>query len=56
MVGSEAYLTVAGKQSKALADQLATVSKERFGPYLDHLSPGDMDMLEHVIKLQLGLL
>ncbi|MBA4380916.1 MAG: type II toxin-antitoxin system PemK/MazF family toxin, partial [Anaerolinea sp.] len=26
---SEAYITVAGKQGKAMADQLATVSKQR---------------------------
>lgn len=52
---SEAYVTLAGEPRKAMADQLATVSKARLGERLGVLSRADMDKLERVIKLQLGL-
>jgi len=53
---SEAYVTVEGRRSKALADQLTTVSKERFGNRLGRLSEEDMERVGHAIKVQLGLL
>ena len=52
---SEAVITVAGKQSKAMADQLTTASKERLKKRLDALSRSDMQAVERVIKIQLGL-
>lgn len=52
---SEALVTVAGKQSKAMADQLTTASKERLTKRLDTLSRADMQAIERVIKIQLGL-
>lgn len=52
---SEAHVTLAGEPCKAMADQLATVSKARLGERLGVLSRADMDKLERVIKLQLGL-
>jgi mRNA interferase MazF len=52
---SEAYVVLNGKQHKALADQLATVSKLRFAGIVGSLSDADMAKVEQVIKVQLGL-
>lgn len=52
---SEVYVTVAGSQRKAMADQLTTVSKRRLANQLGELSPGDMQGIERVVALQLGL-
>lgn len=52
---SEAYVTVDGRRSKAVADQLTTVSKQRLGNLAGEISPSDMNLLEHAIRVQLGL-
>ncbi len=52
---SEAYVTLHGKQHKALADQLTTVSKLRITNIVGHLSDADMAQVERAIKVQLGL-
>lgn len=52
---SEAYVTVNGKQSKAMADQLATVSKTRLLDLIGRLSSADMRKVEQAIKVQLAL-
>jgi mRNA interferase MazF len=52
---SEAYVMLNGKQLKALADQLATVSKLRLVGFAGSLSDADMAKVEQVIKVQLGL-
>jgi len=52
---SEAVITIAGKTSKAMADQLTTAAKERFKSRLGSLSRTDMQAVERVIKIQLGL-
>ena len=52
---SEAVVMVAGKQSKAMADQLTTAAKERLKDLLGKLSPQDMKAVERVIKIQLGM-
>ena len=52
---SEAVVTVAGKPSKAMADQLITAAKERLQSVLGKLSPQDMQAVERVIKIQLGM-
>lgn len=52
---SEAYVTVSGQQSKAMADQLTTVSKQRLSDPLGKLSREDMHSIERVVQLQLGL-
>ena len=52
---SEVYVTGAGSQRKAMADQLTTVSKRRLANQLGELSPGDMQGIERVVALQLGL-
>ena len=52
---SEAVVMLNGKQSKALADQLTTATKERLKNKLGVLSPQDMKGVECAIKIQLGL-
>lgn len=52
---SEAYVTVAGKQGKAMADQLATVSKLRLSSRVGTLSGLDMQKIGEAIKIQIGL-
>lgn len=52
---SEAPVIFDGKESKAMADQLTTVSKERLFRYADILSTKDMQAIEKAIKIQLGI-
>lgn len=52
---SEVLVTLNGQESKALADQLATVSKQRLSDRAGSLSAEDMRNVERIIKLQLGL-
>ena len=52
---SEAVVSLAGQTSKAMADQLTTVAKERLTTQLGKLNKSDLKTLESVIKLQLGL-
>ena len=52
---SEAYITLNGELCKAMADQLATVSKLRVRAKLGIISDEDMIQVERVIKIQLGL-
>ncbi len=52
---SETVVTVAGKLSKAMADQLTTASKERIKNQAGTLSRSDMQAVDRVIKIQLGL-
>jgi mRNA-degrading endonuclease toxin of MazEF toxin-antitoxin module len=48
-------VTIEGKQHKAMADQIATVSKTRLRDRVSHLGAADMDAVEAAIKTQLGL-
>ena len=52
---NEAFVTVRGKKNKAMADQLATVSKVRLQTRLGKLSAPEMKDVDRAIKLQLGL-
>jgi len=52
---SEAVVTFEGKQSKAMADQLATVSKSRLFRRAGNLSQKDVRKIEEVIKTQLDI-
>ena len=52
---SEALVTVRGKPNKAMADQLATVSKLRLINRIGKLSGTDMNKVERAVKIQLGL-
>jgi mRNA interferase MazF len=51
----EAMVWVEGRKSKAMADQIMTVSKERLTERLGLLSPEDMRGVEMAIRIQLGL-
>ena len=52
---SEALVTLDRKESKAMADQLATVSKLRLLKRAGALSQEDMHRIEEAIKVQLDL-
>lgn len=52
---SEAYITLNGKQRKALADQLTTVSKLRLSNMEGKLSNADINRVERAVKVQLDL-
>jgi mRNA interferase MazF len=51
----EAIVTVDGTESKAMADQIATVSKERLIELLGALAPHDLRSVEMAIRIQLAL-
>ena len=53
---SEALVIVKGKKHKAMADQLATVSKSRLSNRVARLSKSDIQEVEQAIRVQLGLL
>ena len=52
---SEAYVMLNGKQSKAIADQLTTVSKLRLSNIEGKLSAADLLKIEQAIRTQLDL-
>ena len=52
---SEAVVILEGKESKAMADQMATVSKARLFRRAGVLSQEDMHRIEEVIKIQLDI-
>jgi mRNA interferase MazF len=52
---SEAYVTLNGEQRKAMADQIATVSKQRLKERLGALTADDIKAVERAIKVQLGM-
>jgi mRNA interferase MazF len=52
---SEAVVAFQGKERKAMADQLATVSKERLFRRADTLSQEDMRKIEEAVKVQLDI-
>ncbi|MEN8164232.1 MAG: type II toxin-antitoxin system PemK/MazF family toxin [Acidobacteriota bacterium] len=52
---SETYVDLNGEQRKAMADQIATVSKGRLDTRLGELSQPDIVSVERVVKVQLGM-
>jgi len=52
---SEALVAFEGKERKAMADQLATVSKLRLFSRAGILSEADMQKVEEAVKIQLGI-
>jgi mRNA interferase MazF len=52
---SESYVTFRGKKSKAMADQLATVSKKRLINHAGSISSTEMGGVARAIKVQLDL-
>jgi len=52
---SEAFIDLNGEQRKAMADQLATVSKQRLSERLAMLTDADMNAVGRAIRVQLAL-
>jgi len=52
---SETIIKIAGQTSKAMADQLTTVSEERFIEKIGFITNDEMNDIEVVIKLQLDI-
>jgi|SRR3954451_14475341 mRNA interferase MazF len=52
---SEAWITVAGEQNKAMADQLATVSKTRLRERIARISAEELEAVSRAIRVQLQL-
>lgn len=52
---SEAVVTFAGKPAKAMADQIATVAKERLVNLAGQLPEAELLQVERAIRIQLGL-
>jgi mRNA interferase MazF len=44
-----------GKESKAMADQLTTASKERLVNKFGTISADEMKSIERIVKIQLGM-
>jgi mRNA interferase MazF len=51
----ESYIIVNGKLSKAMADQITTVSKQRLKSRIAVVSNSDMQSIEHSLRIQLNL-
>ncbi len=51
----EALLSAAGRQAKAMTDQIMAADKRRLKSKLDVLSPTDLAALEDAVLQQLGL-
>jgi mRNA interferase MazF len=52
---SEALIVFENKESKAMADQLVTVSKERLFSLAGIVTPEELKHIEEAIKIQLGM-
>lgn len=52
---SEALVTVRQRPHKAMADHLATASKQRVGALIGQLSPEDLAAVDQAIRVQLAL-
>ena len=52
---SEAVVTFDGQENKAMADQIATVDKQRLQSFAGSISNKDIKLVERAIKVQLGL-
>jgi mRNA interferase MazF len=52
---SEAYVTVAGARRKAMADQLATVSKARLRERIARIGAEELEAVSRAIRVQLQL-
>ena len=51
----EAFVTVNNQKSKAMADQIMTVSKQRLKSKITVISDTDMRLIEQAVKIQLSL-
>ena len=55
LYSSEAYVTVAGRQAKALAHQLGTISKLRLRGRIGQVTADDLSRIVRAITIQLQL-
>lgn len=53
---SEVYVKIGKQHSKAMANQIATVAKQRLSKKIGILAPEDMAGVERAIRIQLGLM
>jgi mRNA interferase MazF len=51
----EARIVLGGRENKALADQIRTVTKKRFRERMARVSDAEMSAIERAIKIQLGM-
>jgi mRNA interferase MazF len=51
----EAYVTVRGRQCKAMADQVKTVARERLRDKIGHVTVEEMEAIEKALRIQLDL-
>jgi mRNA interferase MazF len=51
----EAQIVIEGRSSKAMADQIRTVAKERLLQRIARVSAAELTAIERAIKVQLGL-
>ncbi len=56
MCGGSISIPLSAVKFKAMADQIATVSKSRFLNPIGHISDNDMKTVELAIKIQLAIL
>ncbi len=52
---SEAVVTVKRRRSKAMADQIATVGKQRLSDRIGKLTMSDLRLVERAVRVQLDL-
>ena len=52
---SEAIILLNGVENKAMADQIATVDKQRLQNFVGSITSREMKLVERAIKVQLGL-
>ena len=52
---SEAIVILDSKESKAMADQLTTVAKERLKNPIGNITAEELKSIERIIKIQLGM-
>jgi len=52
---SEAPVYIAGKHGKAMADQVATTSKERLIKLIGNVTQTEIEAIERALKIHLGL-
>ena len=52
---SEARVTLEGRVSKAVADQIATAARERFGKRIGRIDDEEMEFVDRAIRIQLAL-
>lgn len=55
LYSSEAYVSVGGTRSKAMADQLTTVSKTRLRERMGRIGDDELDAVSRAVKVQLAI-